>query len=217
MGQKKGKSIFTHVYVSHPAALEMLRHLPLVEQLLFLLPDRVGSPLSLNSLREDLEVHFSTVKHWMELLERVFYGFFVRPWSRSATRMLKKEAKWYLWDWSEISDPGARFENMVAVHLIKYVTCLNQLGQDELSLHYVRDKEKREVDFVICRKRKPHLLIECKTGQVEFAPSLLYFGRELKVESAYQLVDSVVEPRLFREGRLKARLLPAASFLRELV
>ncbi|QQR80202.1 MAG: hypothetical protein IPJ69_12905 [Deltaproteobacteria bacterium] len=87
-----------------------------------LLPERVGKPLSLNNLREDIEVHFATVKHWMKLLERVFYGFILTPYSKKSTRMLKKEPKWYLWDWSEIDDPGARFENLVAVHLNKYVS-----------------------------------------------------------------------------------------------
>lgn len=199
------------------ATTEVIRNLPLVEQLMFLLPERVGSPLSLNNLREDLEVHFTTVKHWMELLERVYYGFFVRPYSKRATRMLKKEAKWYLWDWTEISDAGSRFENLVAVHLLKYVNYINQLGLGDLSLHYVRDKERREVDFLICSKRRPTLLVECKSSQEGPNPSLAYFAKLLGLQNAFQITETVQEPKIFREGDLAIQVVPAAAFLRELV
>lgn len=198
-------------------ATETLRYLPLVENLLFLLPERVGSPLSLNSIKEDLEVHFATVKHWMELLERVFYGFYIRPYSKKMNRMLKKEAKWYLWDWTEIKDSGIRFENMVAVHLLKYIYYMNELGMDNLSLHYVRDKEKREVDFLICRERKPFILIECKSKKKDISSELKYFSQRLNINHAFQLINEGNEPRTYHEGPTIIRLLPAVSFLKELV
>ncbi len=199
------------------ASTEHLRHLPLVEQLMFLLPERVGNPLSLNNLREDLEVHFATIRHWIELLERVFYGFFVRPYSKRPTRTLKKEPKWYLWDWTEIQEPGIRFENLVAVHLLKYVHYMNDLGRDDLSLHYVRDKEKQEVDFVICRNKKPFVLIECKQDQETAAPALWHFAKLLGVKRAFQLVGESVESRSLQEGDTTIRILSAPAFLRELV
>lgn len=199
------------------ATTEALRQLPLVEQLMFLLPERVGSPLSLNSLREDLEVHFATVKHWMELLERVFYGFFIRPYGRRSVRMLKKEAKWYLWDWTEIEDPGSRFENLVAVHLLKYVNYMNQLGRDQLDLYYVRDKEKREVDFLLCQKKKPVLLIECKASREEPNPALFSFAQLLGVKRALQLIAKDCEPVVHRRDNIDIHVMPAASFLKELV
>jgi predicted AAA+ superfamily ATPase len=199
------------------AATENLRHLPLVEQLMYLLPDRVGSPLSLNSLREDLELHFQTVKHWMQLLERVFYGFFVKPYSKQKTRMLRKEAKWYLWDWTEIEDPGARFENLMAVHLLKYVNYVNDLGLGDLSLHYVRDKEKREVDFLICSKKKPALLVECKAGGGDPNPALGHFARLLGLKRAFQVTLENSEIRVFRDADVKVCRLPAHLLLKELV
>lgn len=198
------------------AATESLKNLPLVENLMFLLPGRVGNPLSLNSLREDLEVHFATVKHWMELLERVFYGFFIRPYSKKAGRMLRKEPKWYLWDWTEIEDPGSRFENLVAVHLQKYVNCLNQLGRGDLSLHYIRDKEKQEVDFLLCDRRKPRLLIECKVASAEAAPSLFHFAGLLGVKEVIQVSQERRDVRSYAGDGVRVRLLDAASFLKEL-
>lgn len=201
------------------ASTEHLRHLPLVENLMFMLPERVGSPLSLNSLREDLDVHFSTVKHWMELLGRVFYGFELRPYGKKTARMLKKEVKWYLWDWTEISDLGPRFENMVAVHLIKYINFINDTGLDNLSMYYVRDKEKHEVDFLICRNKKPEILIECKHSDTKPHRPLEYFTNKLNVRRVIQVIRDVVETQRIKQNNsaLTIDIVSAASFLKGLV
>lgn len=196
---------------------EHLKNLPLVENLMFLLPERVGSPLSLNSLREDLEVHHATVKHWLELLERVFYGFTIRPYFAKLSRALKKEPKWYLWDWSEIADVGYRFENMTAVHLLKYVNYINDTGEGDLSLHYVRDKEKREVDFLICRNRKPETLIECKLKDTNVDESLIYFSNMLKPKRTIQLVAENFNQISVQKGLTTVEIIPAAAFFAELV
>lgn len=199
------------------ASTEMIRQLPLVEHLMFLLPERVGSPLSLNALREDLEVHFATVKHWMDLLERCFYGFFIRPYVKKSTRMLKKETKWYLWDWTEIEDPGSRFENMIAVHLKKYVDYVNDLGLGEAGLHYVRDKEKREVDFLLTDRRRPTLLIECKRSDPSPSEALFRFAEILGVSRAVQLIEGEGPSRPIQRKGVSVQVLPAASFLKNLV
>ncbi len=199
------------------AFTESLKNLPLVENLVFLLPGKVGSPLSINNLREDLEVHFSTAKHWLKLLERVFYVFPIYPYSRKSSRMMKKEQKWYLWDWTEISDPAIRFENLIAVHISKYVNYINDLGLDNLSLHYIRDKEKREVDFLICKKRNPVILIECKLKAGKIANSLLYYTKYLGVKRSIQLTAEFINPQKFKFHGFKVDLLPAASFLKILM
>lgn len=199
------------------AAIENLRHLPLVENLMFLLPERIGSPLSLNSLREDLEVHFATVKHWIKLLERIFYGFSVKPFTGKLARMIKKEVKWYLWDWTEIENEGYRFENLVAVHLLKYVHYINDLGLDDISLHYVRDTNQREVDFLVCRNKKPIILIECKASDASPSKSLAHFSRLLKVQRAIQVTAEPIHPRAVRQQDIQIDIVPASSFLKELV
>lgn len=197
---------------------EHLKNLPLLENLMFLMPERVGSPLSLNSLREDLEVHHATVKHWIELLERVFYGFAIRPYSARLSRALRKEPKWYLWDWSEITDEGVRFENMVAVHLLKYVNYINDAGIGELSLHYIRDKEKREVDFLICENRRPKILVECKLKDKNTHDALLYYANTLHPKRTVQLTSENFDPiSTRREDAGIIEVIPAAAFLAELV
>ena len=199
------------------AALEHLRNLPLVENMVLLLPERVGSPLSLNGLREDLEVHFSTVKHWLELLSRVFYGFPIFPYTGKLARMLKKEMKYYLWDWTEIKDEGCRFENMVAVHLQKWIFWLNDTGQGSFSLHYLRDKEKREIDFLVCENRKPFLAVECKLSETAPAKSLLYYSDRLSIPLSLQLLFGPIDPREQRTKSGRIIIASASSFLDKLV
>lgn len=166
-----------------------IRNLSLVEHLALLLPDRVGSVLSVNSLREELQVAHGTVAAWLEALERVYYCFRLAPFSGKISRSLKKERKLYLWDWSELKSPGARFENMVACHLLKAVHAWTDLGYGDFELSYWRDKEKREVDFVITESRRPIVLIECRRSGETPSPHLLYLGEKLGPTPQIQLLD----------------------------
>ncbi|MBI2933731.1 MAG: ATP-binding protein [Planctomycetes bacterium] len=188
--------------------LTRIRELGLLESLALLLPDKIGSPLSLNALREDLGVAFNTVRGWVETFCRLYYLFELRPFVGKLSRSLRREAKVYLFDPSEIPSEGARFENLVALHLLKLVDVWNDRGQGEFDLHYLRDKEKREVDFLILESRRPFVMVECKLSQSEPTPSLDYFAERLRPRKAVCVV---------RQGRLTRRgghlVIPASRFL----
>jgi predicted AAA+ superfamily ATPase len=165
-----------------------IRKISLLEMLFHLLEPRVGSPLSINNLREDLEVAFETVREWLEVFSNFYLCFRVPPYSRRLARSLRKESKIYFYDWTEIQSPGVRFENVVAVHLLKACRIWSALGESAMELFYLRDREKREVDFLIVEKRRPLLLVECKTADEQLSPHLLYFQERLEVPVAVQLV-----------------------------
>jgi len=101
---------------------------------------------------------------------------------------LRKEAKVDLYDWAEVSSEASRFENLVALHLLKAVRIWKARGEGDIKLCYLRDKEKREVDFVLVEKEKPFCLVECKTTEENAAPALGYFQRKLAVPVAIQLL-----------------------------
>ncbi|MGQ0765532.1 MAG: ATP-binding protein [Gemmatimonadota bacterium] len=168
--------------------LTNIRLLALVEHLALLLPERVASPLSVNALREDLQVGHDTVSNWLEALDRLYYTFRIAPWTRRIARALGKEQKLYLWDWSQLPDAGARFENMVASHLLKAVHYWSDHGYGDFGLHYIRDREKREVDFLITESRKPVLLVEAKLADVTPTAALIRFQRTMGDLAAVQLV-----------------------------
>ena len=167
-----------------------IRHISLFEHLAQLIPQRLGSPLSINALREDVGVAFETARDWLLLLEQFFYLFRLTPFTTRVARALRKEAKVYLFDWAEVEDESIRFENLVALHLLKAVRLWQARGDKTLSLNFIRDKEKREVDFVLSDRGRPVCLIECKASEKELAPSLVYFQNRLSVPTAVQLVHT---------------------------
>lgn len=167
-----------------------IKEISLLEMLSHLIPERVGAPLSLNSLREDIGVAFETVRDWIRLLKQFYYLFQIPPFTGSLARILKKETKTYLFDWGELSDEAKRFENIVALHLHKAVETWQAKGEGAPELRYIRDKEKREVDFALCEARRPFCLIECKLQDTTPSPSLVYFQEKLKTPVALQLVHT---------------------------
>lgn len=159
-----------------------------MEALTYLLPNKVGSPISINNFAQDLGVAFETVKSWLLLLDRFFVTFRLKPFHKKIARSITKERKLYLFDYPQIEDPAARFENMIAVDLLRAITTWNECGHGPFDLFYVRNREKQEVDFLITERNRPWLLIEAKSGDTEPESSLLAIQKQLNVPTV-QLVD----------------------------
>jgi predicted AAA+ superfamily ATPase len=177
--------------------LERVREISLVELLIDALPSRVGSPLSVKSLREDLEVAHDTVERWLTMLENLYVCFRIAPFGPSRIRAVKKERKLYLWDWSMVSEPGARFENLVASQLLKLCHFLEDTEGYRMELRFLRDTDGREVDFVVLRERKPLFAVEAKTGERDVSHAVRYFKGRAAVPKWYQVhlgtKDAVVD------------------------
>jgi len=165
-----------------------IREISLMETLSHLVPDKVGAPLSINSLKEDVGVSFESVRDWLLLLEQFFYMFRIAPFAGSLARTLRKESKAYLYDWVEVQQESFRFENMVALHLQKAVQTWRAMGDGDIGLYYVRDRDKREVDFLLTERKRPVCLIECKLSDTAVSPALTYYQDRLRVPTAVQLV-----------------------------
>lgn len=176
--------------------LSRIRDIGLVEALVSLLPERIGSPLSINALSEDLQVAFNTVKGWLDTLSRLYYLLEIRPFAGKLSRTLRRESKIYLFDSTEIKEEGPRFENMVALHLRKLCDAWTDWGLGDFELSYVRDKEKREVDFLITSDRKPYALIECKLTDETVSPSLSYFHERFQPKYTIQIVRHLKPPAI---------------------
>lgn len=167
--------------------LEKVREISLIELLLDHLPRCVGSPLSIKSLSELLQVHHDSVSLWIAILERLYVCFRVSPYGSAKIRAVKKEQKLYFWDWSQVPEGGFRLENMVASHLLKYCHWLEDTEGYRMELRYLRDTDKREVDFVVLKDKKPEFAVECKTGQETISPSLAYFAARVPIPAFYQI------------------------------
>lgn len=189
--------------------LESVRDLAALELLADEIARRVGSPLSLNALREDLEVSHKALTHWMDVLERLYHVVRIRPFASRTIASLKKMPKAYLWDWSQVPEPPARLENLVALHLLKLCHLLEDRDGHRAELRYLRDRTGREVDFLVTFDNRPWFAVEVKTSGRSIDPSLLYFRDRLKIPEAYQVVLDL-DRGFVEEG---VHCLPAAEFL----
>ncbi|MDZ4224373.1 MAG: DUF4143 domain-containing protein [bacterium] len=176
--------------------LTNIQLLSLIEHLLILLPQRVGSVLSINSLKEDLQVAYNTVRGWLETLEKLFIVFTLKPFEKKLNRSVHKERKLYFWDWSQVKDEGARFENFVASHLWKAVQMWRDLGMGDFELWFLRDRSRRETDFCITKEGKPWLLVEAKLSETQVSESLHYFSNRLVVPAVQLVSTKGVEKRM---------------------
>lgn len=166
--------------------LTVIKDLSSLQILVELIPNKIGSLLSINNLREDLEVAHKTLVNYLRILELFYFHFRIYPYSKNNVRSLKKMAKLYLWDWSVIEDEGAKFENLVASHLLKYAHFLQNSQGFKAKISYLRDNEGREVDFIFTIDDKPWFAVEVKINKEE--SHLDYFKKKLDVPFIYQVV-----------------------------
>jgi predicted AAA+ superfamily ATPase len=163
-------------------------------------------------LARDLKVAYNSVRSWLSVFERFFLIFSLPPWTRRIVRAIQKERKVYLWDAPRIKEPGARFENMVALELYRAVTAWNDMGYGSFSLHFIKNKEQQEVDFLIANEREPVVLIETKLSDKEPSPGLKKFQGALKIP-AIQLVEKSEGYRIIPNGGRNILIAPAYQWL----
>lgn len=167
--------------------LERIQDIDSIEKMVYRLPELVGSPLSLNALREDLQVSHQSVSRWMNMLENLYMVFRIYPFGTPRIRAVKKEAKHYHLDWMLLDDEGLRFENLVACHLLKWCYFAQDTEGFHMELRYFRDVDKREVDFVLLKDGQPIHFVECKKTGREINPALRYLKLRFPAVQATQI------------------------------
>jgi len=192
--------------------LEKVEELVLISRLADHLPDLVGSPLSINALREDLQVAHGTARNWLNILEKLFILFRIAPFGAPGIRAVKKEMKAYMWDWSLIKEEGPRFENFVACQLLKYCHFIENTEGYPMELRYIRDTDRREVDFVVIRDGAPLFAVECKLKDSTIPPSIPYFAQRLKIPEYYFVH---MGEKNYEHATLPLRVLPFHVFAGE--
>ena len=192
--------------------LETVKEISLLELLAEELPNRIGSPLSVKQLKELLQVAHETVERWLKIFERMYYCFRIAPYGPPKIRAVKKEQKLYLWDWSRIPESGPRFENFIAAQLLKYCHFLEDTEGFRMDLRFLRDTDKREIDFVVLKEGLPLFAVECKTGEKNINPSLFYFMERTEIPKFYQVHEGTKD---YKKGGI--RVLPVHTFCKELL
>ena len=185
--------------------LEFVKEVSSLDLLVQLLPSRVGSILSVNNLKQDLQVAYETVERWIQILENLYHCYRILPYGAPKIRAARKEKKLYMWDWSLCKGMGTRFENMVASHLLKYCHFIEDSQGDEMELRFIRDYDQREIDFVVLRNRQAVFAIECKTGETRISKHIPYFAKRTDIPLFYQVHLGKKDYEMFD---IRTRVLP---------
>ena len=193
--------------------LENVKEISKLELLLQHLPRCVGSPLSVNRHAKLLQVSPAAVDRWISIFERLYLTYRIAPFGTPRIRAVKKENKLYFWDWSRVSEEGPRFENMVAGHLLKYCHFSEDTQGHEMELRFIRDTDKREVDFVVLKNGVPEFAVECKTGERKASPHCTYFRERTGIPCFYQVH---LGSKDYGNAESGTRVLPFSTFCKEL-
>lgn len=198
--------------------LTQIQHMDQMEMLVNLLIGRSSHQLIYGNLANGIRVSVDTVRRWVEILCSLHLGFLVRPWYKNVSRSLRKEPKWYLRDWASIKDTGDKAETFVACHLLKAVEGWNDLGLGKFELGYLRDKEKREVDFIVIRDGNPWFLAEIKYRDESIGKNLIYYQNQVKAPHAFQVIIDAehVDADCFA-AKGGPMIVPARTFLSQLL
>lgn len=193
--------------------LEHVREISMIDLLLTHLPSCVGSPLSINSIAKLIQAAHQTVENWICILERLYVCFRVPPFGSKKIRAVKKEKKMYFWDWTRIEDSGSRFENMVACQLYKYCHYIEDTEGFTMELRYIRDTDRREIDFVVLKDGQPEFAVECKVGEKTASPACKYFRERTNIPRFYQVHCGSQDTGNAETG---TRVFPFTEFCKEL-
>ncbi len=192
--------------------LENIKEISLLLLMAEILPSKVGSPFSLKSLQEDLQVSQPTIQRWVNHLVNLYYVYLISPFGSPKIRAVKKLQKIYFWDWSQVENKGARFENLVASHLLKYCQFIEDTEGHSMELRYLRDTDLREIDFVVLKNKNAIFAVECKSGEASLTPHISYFRDRTNIPHFYQVHLGQKD-----YGRSeKGRVLPFTTFCKEL-
>ena len=191
---------------------ERVHNLRAIQLTLDLLRRRVGSPVSYSSLAEDVNCAPNTIKRYIEIMEALFIVFRVTPYHKNIARSLLKEPKIYFYDTGMVKgEDGLLFENMVAFCLLKHLNAVEDYEGRQAQLHYLRTKEKKEVDFVLAVEDKPVTLLEAKLSDHGISPALRYFHKKYNLP-ALQIVKNLKHEQVVDTIEIRR----ASDFLRQL-
>ena len=198
--------------------LSRIQELGQIELLAEMLKHQSGQSTNYSSLAVKINVSVDTIRRWLKTLQSFFYCFSIQPWSKNIPRSLIREPKTFLWDWVDVEDEGSRYENFIALHLLKAVHFWTDRGFGAYDLWFIRDKEKREVDFLVTKNQKPWFLVEAKiSAKPSLNKNFYYFQKQIQAKHAFQIVLDMdyIDKDCF--SHKEPIIVPARTFLSQLI
>mgnify|MGYP005620785361 CR=1 FL=1 len=207
------KQYFTDLIREDILEFSRIQEISVMKTLVEILRNKVGSPLSLNSISHDLQVSPNTIKKYISILESLYVIFRVSPFHKNISRSILKEPKIYFYDSSYVKgNKGIVLENVVAVCLLKHTQYLqDSLGQNTI-LQFLKTKDNKEIDFVISKDDVAQNFIEVKLSERQISGPLNYFSERYPLVESIQLVHNLPQ----EEERGSIKILKAGEWLNSL-
>jgi len=183
--------------------LESIKDIKSVETLIEVLRHRVGSPISYSKLGAILQRDHKTIKRWLAILENLYVIFSIHPWHKDISRAILKEPKYYFYDTGQVlGDVGLKLENVIACAILKELNSIEDEGYVEKArLHYIRNKDGREIDFAVSLDNQLTHLIEVKYSDDTLSPQFEYFGNSISSTiKRTQVVKELSREKTFPSG-----------------
>lgn len=207
-----------HLFREDIRDLSRIHEIQQLEVLAELLRYQTGQLVNYTNLANKVRVSADTTRRWIKILSDFYHCFIIKPWSTNISRSLLKEPKIYLWDWSDVDDLGQRTENFIAAHLLKAVHFWTDQGLGNYELYFLRDKEKREADFLVTKNNIPWFIVEAKYGDGHHLSSnLSYFQKQTQAKHAFQVVMNMDYVDFDCFSRNTPIIVPASTFLSQLI
>ena len=178
-----------------------------IKLLIELLRERVGQQLNVSNIAQDIGVSSATIKNWLDILENLYIIFLVPPHSKGLARSIRKEKKVYFYDCvagSPYSSSGSILENLTACTLIKYCHFMRDTQGKEMQLYYFRDRDHREVDFIVTGNNKVKWCIEVKENDTQLSKNLEYLHKKIQAKSSFQLVKNIKQEKEIRGIKIQS-------------
>ncbi len=183
-----------------------------------ILSSQSGQITRYSTLAKQVRVSVDTIRRWVAVLESFYYCYRIRPWHRNLSKALRKDPKTYLWDWSQVKDPGARHENLIASHLLKAVDWWTDTGLGDFALYYLRTKDQKDVDFLVAKDDQPWMLVEVKTSSKHsLNKHLSWFQDKTGAKYAFQVVMDLPYTKVDCFKYTQPIKVPVESFLVQLI
>ena len=191
--------------------LDKYRRISQMETLLELLKSCVGQTIQYERFSKILQCDGKTVKKMLDLLEGFYFIFKVSPYHKNISKSIRKQPKYYFYDIAQVQEKGARFENLIACALLKNShfkeDCYGETGK----LYYLRNKDKKEIDFLLTKNNKPFQMIEAKWKDDKLSPHFDLFAKDMPASvEKIQVVRELAHEKTTSSGH---KIRKAASWL----
>lgn len=159
--------------------LDRYHRISQLKTLLELLKSSVGKTIQYESFAKTLGCDGKTIKKMLDLLEAFYFVFKVPPYYSNISKSIRKQAKYYFYDIPQVEEKGSRFENLVALALLKKNHFQEDCFGEKKELFYIRNRDKKEIDFLLTKNNQPSHLIEAKWKDDRLSPHFDLFAKDL--------------------------------------